>query len=252
MTNLKRRSFMGFSISMASLLLATLLIVNNVSAQTSPPPEGQYRKLETRVATTSAGKKIEVIEFFWFGCAHCNALDPALEVWLKKMPADVSFKRVHVSFGERTDIHQRLFLTLEALGLNATQNASVFTEIHAKNKKMTTREEVLAWAQSRNLDMKKFTATFDDRFTMARKQASAAQLQAAYKVDGVPHFGIDGQYITSPSIARSEAGFFNTLEYLIQITRKKNSLMNTVATATATVKQAIKKSESKNTSINNQ
>ncbi|MEY3996910.1 MAG: hypothetical protein RL344_1253 [Pseudomonadota bacterium] len=244
MTNLKRRSFVGFSVTMASLLLATLLTTNSVLAQT-PPPDGQYRKLETPVATTSAANKIEVIEFFWFGCGHCNALDPALEAWLKKTPADVSFKRIHVSFGERTDIHQRLFLTLEALGLNATQNASVFTEIHAKNKKMTTREEVLAWAQSRNLDMKKFTATFDDRFTMARKQAFAAQLQAAYKVDGVPHFGVNGQYITSPSIARSELGFFNTLNYLIQITRKKNNPATAVTTATTPVKQAIKKTESK-------
>jgi protein dithiol oxidoreductase (disulfide-forming) len=245
MTNLKRRSFMGFSVNMASLLLATLLTTNSVLAQNPPPPDGQYRKLETPVATTSAANKIEVIEFFWFGCGHCNALDPALEAWLKKTPADVSFKRIHVNFGERTDIHQRLFLTLEALGLNATQNASVFTEIHAKNKKMTTREEVLAWAQSRNLDMKKFTATFDDRFTMARKQALAAQLQAAYKVDGVPHFGVDGQYITSPGIARSELGFFNTLNYLVQITRKKNNPVTAVTTATTTVKQVIKKPESK-------
>ncbi len=244
MTNLKRRSFMGFSVSMANLVLATLLMINSLSVQASPPPEGQYRKLETRVATASGDKKIEVIEFFWFGCGHCNTLDPVLEVWLKKIPADVSFKRVHINFGEHTNIHQRLFLTLEALGLNATQNASVFTEIHAKRKKMATREEVLAWAQSRNLDMKKFTAIFDDRFTMARKQAAAAQLQVAYKVDGVPHFGIDGQYITSPSIARSESGFFNTLDYLIQITRKKNSSM-TMAAATATVKQAIKKPELK-------
>jgi protein dithiol oxidoreductase (disulfide-forming) len=245
MTNLTRRSLMSFSLSLTSLALAGALTTASFSAaaQAGAPTEGQqYRKLETRQPTSSGDKKIEIIEFFWFACPHCNALDPALEAWLKKAPADVSFKRVHVNFGtvatpdKRTDMHQRLFLTLEAMGLNAAQNSAVFTAIHADRKKLLTREDVLEWAKSRNLDMAKFTATFDDRFTMTRKQTAAFQLQAAYKVEGVPHFGVDGQYITSPAMAKSEAGFFNTLDTLIQIARKSRGTTGVTTSAKATSK----------------
>ncbi len=233
MINSKRRSLINFGLSTVSLLLSAGFTSTAALAFASPnavaapstnkgaQTDGEkYRKLDKRVATTAGDKKIEIVEFFWFGCPHCNVLDPSLEAWLKKAPADVSFKRVHISFGERTDVHQRLFLTLEAMGLNATQNGAVFTAIHSDHKKMNTRDDVLEWAKSRNLDIAKFTAIFDDRFTMMRKQAAAMQLQTAYKVDGVPYFGVDGQYVTSPAMAKSEVGFFNTLDLLIQTARK--------------------------------
>jgi protein dithiol oxidoreductase (disulfide-forming) len=229
MIHLKRRSFVNSSLSALSLAIsfngtrALAFAQPSASPTTSSSVKSngqQYQKLDKRVATTAGDKKIEIVEFFWFGCPHCNALDPLLDAWLKKAPADVSFKRVHISFGERTDIHQRLFLTLETMGLNATQNGAVFTAIHSDRKKLNTRDDVMEWAKSRNLDLAKFSAIFDDRFTMMRKQAAAAQLQAAYKVEGVPHFGVDGQYITSPSMAKSETGFFNTLDFLIQTVRK--------------------------------
>ncbi len=196
-------------------------------AQPGPQEGQQYRVLKPRNNTTAGDKKIEVLEFFWFGCPHCNSIDPSLEAWLKKAPAEVAFKKVHVSFGERTDNHQRLFLTLEALGLNATQNSAVFNAVHADRKNLNTRDGVLDWARSRNLDMAKFTATFDDSFTMSRKMKAATQLQDSYKVDGVPYFAVDGQYITSPSIAGGEAGFYATLDFLINKTRKDRGLSAT-------------------------
>lgn len=196
-----------------------------VIAQTVPTENKHYYKLETPVPTANSDKKIEVVEFFWFGCPHCSSLNSALETWVKKLPSDVSFKQVHINFGDRTDVHQRLFLTLEAMGLT-NQIPFVFTDIHANGKRMMTREEVLAWAKSRNLDLAKFTAIFDDRFTMNRKKSLVTQLQTAYKVDGVPHFGVNGQYITSPSIAKGETEFFNTLNFLIQTIRNKRVSIN--------------------------
>ncbi len=195
-------------------------------AQGGPQEGQQYRVLKPRNATTAGDKKIEVIEFFWFGCPHCNSLDPSLEAWLKKAPADVAFKRVHINFdaegssNKRTENHQRLFYTLESLGLNAAQNSAVFNAIHADRKPLNSRDNILEWAKSRNLDMAKFTAAYDDSFTLSRKMRAATQLQEAYKVDGVPYFAVDGQYITSPSIAGGEAGFYTALDFLINKTRK--------------------------------
>jgi protein dithiol oxidoreductase (disulfide-forming) len=211
-------------------------------AQSEPQEGQQYRVLKPRNATTAGDKKIEVLEFFWFGCPHCNSIDPSLEAWLKKAPAEVAFKKVHVSFGERTDNHQRLFLTLEALGLNATQNSAVFNAVHADRKNLNTRDGVLDWAKSRNLDIAKFTATFDDSFTMSRKMKAATQLQDSYKVDGVPYFAVDGQYITSPSIAGGEAGFYATLDFLVNKARKDRGL-----SAASEKKEEVKKDAKKDT-----
>lgn len=199
-------------------------------AQGAPQEGKQYRILKPRIASKAGEKKIEVIEFFWFGCPHCNALDPSLEAWLKKAPADVAFKRVHIHFGTeakpeaRTQTHQRLFYVLEMLGLNAAQNSAVFNAIHADHKQLTTRDGILEWAKSRNLDMAKFTAAYDDGFTLSRKMREASALQEAYKVDGVPYFAVDGQYVTSPSITGSEAGFYGALDFLINKTRKDRGL----------------------------
>ncbi len=219
-TLLSRRTL---ALAIASVFASTAL---PAFAQGGPQEGQQYRVLKPRVATTAGEKKIEVIEFFWFGCPHCNSLDPSLEAWLKKAPADVAFKRVHINFdaegssNKRTETHQRLFYVLESLGLNAAQNSAVFNAIHADRKRLNSRDEVSEWAKSRTLDMIKFTAAYDDSFTLSRKMRAATQLQEAYKVDGVPYFAVDGQYITSPSIASGEAGFYTALDFLINKTRK--------------------------------
>ncbi len=225
-------------------------------AQGGPQEGQQYRVLTPRIATKVGEKKIEIVEFFWFGCPHCNAIDPSLEAWLKKAPADVSFKRVHIHFGteakpdSRTQTHQRLFYVLEMLGLNATQNSAVFNAIHADRKQLTSRDGILEWAKSRNLDMAKFTAAYDDGFTLSRKMRDASALQETYKVDGVPYFAVDGQYITSPSIAKSEASFYSTLDFLINKTRKDRGISAPAAAkadekkpAKKVVKKPVKKAE---------
>ena len=237
---LSRRSL---TIAIASLFAASAM---PSWAQGGPQEGQQYRTLKPRVPTTAGEKKIEVIEFFWFGCPHCNAIDPSLEAWIKKAPADVSFKRVHIHFGTeakpepRTQTHQRLFYVLESLGLNATQNSAVFNAIHADRKALNTRDGILEWAKSRNLDMVKFTAAYDDSFTLSRKMREASALQEAYKVDGVPYFAVDGQYITSPSIAGNEMAFYSALDFLINKTRKDRG-MSAAAPAKAAAKKTVQK-----------
>ncbi len=242
MTSFLTRRTLAAAIAGLSLFAAVPAMAQNV------PQEGQqYRVIKPRNATAAGEKKIEVIEFFWFGCPHCNALDPSLEAWLKKTPADVAFKRVHINFDaegasiKRTETHQRLFITLETLGLNAAQNASVFNAIHADKKNLNTRDGVMDWAKSRNLDMAKFAAAYDDAFTMSRKMKAASQLQESYRVDGVPYFAVDGQYVTSPTIARGEGSFYETLDFLINKVRKDRGLSAPSAVAEKPAKAEAKK-----------
>lgn len=220
------------SLAIASAFASATAVFSTASrAQLVAAPAVQegvdYQKLKQRNAVGAPANKIEVIEFFWFGCPHCNSLDPQLDAWLKKAPADVAFKRVHINFDpenssiKRTEVHQRLFYTLETMGLtDAKSIGAVFNAIHADRKTLNTRDGVLEWAKTRGLDVAKFTATYDDGFNMSRKMRGASQLQEAYKVDGVPFFAIDGQYITSPSMAKGPSGFFGAMDGVIEKVRK--------------------------------
>ena len=101
---MKRRQF--------STLLATASVttVATVARAQNGPVEGvHYLKLAQRAPVSAAAGKIEVVEFFWYGCPHCNALEPALEAWIQRLPADVAFRRVPVGFSATHETHQKLF-----------------------------------------------------------------------------------------------------------------------------------------------
>ena len=253
MNTLTRRHTLAIAISTALASLSSQAYAQGPTTF-KPIKEGaDYRVLKSRVAGAADTKKIEVIEFFWYGCPHCNSLDPSLIEWLKKAPADVSFKRVHINFDaegapvKRTDTHQRLFIALETLGIIDKMTPKVFTAIHGDKKSLNSRDAVMEWAAGAGIDLPKFTAVYDDAFSMSRKMKSAAQLQDNYKVDSVPYFGIDGQYITSPSIAGGSLdNFYATLNAVIDKARQERTPVKTAEAAKKPeVKKVVKKPEAK-------
>ena len=110
------------------------------------PTEGVHYVRLAQPAPAPAGK-IEVIEFFWYECPHCNALEPALDAWARRLPDDVAFRRVPVWFREEPfGPQQRLFYTLEALGLVPTLHRKVFQAIHGERTRLRTAEDMAAFA----------------------------------------------------------------------------------------------------------
>src|SRR5262245_36652276 len=123
-----------FSAGTACVLASTALGLPGLAFAQRLPQEGKdFRALKQRAAIEAPAGKVEVVEFFWYNCPHCNAFEPQLQAWIKKLPADVAFRRVPVAF--RADFHpqQRLFYTLEALGRLDTLHAKVFHAIHFEN-----------------------------------------------------------------------------------------------------------------------
>ena len=123
-----------FSVGAACVLAtAALGLPGALLAQVKKPEEGtEYLTLDKRVGIRCAAGKVEVIEFFWYSCPHCNAFEPKLEAWIKKLPGDVVLKRVPVAFRDDFVPQQRLFYTLEALGKLDELHAKVFQAIHAE------------------------------------------------------------------------------------------------------------------------
>jgi thiol:disulfide interchange protein DsbA len=167
-------------------------------ASSSAPVEGtDYERLKTPLNLPKTGK-VEVIEFFWYGCPHCNHFEPTIEPWVAGLPADVHFRRVHVQFNARQAIHQRVWYTWEMMGLVDQMHAKTFARFHVQRKPIDSLDDMLAFARENGLDAAKVKGTWEG-FGMTTKLAQAQQLCDDYRVDGVPMIGIHGRFTTSPS-----------------------------------------------------
>jgi thiol:disulfide interchange protein DsbA len=185
---------------MRTFLLAMVagFIATSACASPAEPKNGvEYLALATP-QPTDTGKKIEVIEFFAYYCPHCNALEPKLAEWVKSQGANIAFKRVHVERGAPVAAQQRLFLTLEAMGLVDQYQGRVFDAMHKDGARLSNDEEVFAWAEKAGINRVRFIETYR-AFSMPSKINRAHELMGIYHVDRWPFIAIDGHYVTSPS-----------------------------------------------------
>ena len=215
---MNRREFSigaGCVIAVAGLGLPALL-----QAQVRPPESGtEYMTLKNRVPVEAPAGKVEVIEFFWYSCPHCNAFEPRLQAWIQKLPADVSFKRVPVAFREAFVAQQRLFYTLEAMGKVDDLHGKVFQAIHELRQPTNTEELILAWAAKQpGLDLEKFRQLFRSP-EVNNRSYRALQIQDAYGVEGVPALGIAGRYYTDGTIAGNMERALQVTDHLVAQTR---------------------------------
>jgi protein dithiol oxidoreductase (disulfide-forming) len=159
--------------------------------------------------------KIEVIEFFWYGCIHCYNLEPALESWLKTLPNDVEFRRVPAVFNERWGLDASIYYAMEALGLVDKLHRPLFDAIH-KNRLRTDNQQAFSeWLTQQGVDAKKFIETVQS-FGVRSKTRRAVQLTVAYKVDGTPAMAVHGRY-TVPA----QANVFQVVDSLVDRVRKE-------------------------------
>jgi thiol:disulfide interchange protein DsbA len=180
--------------------------------------EPRFRSLKAPAPTDAEAGKIEVIEFFWFGCPHCYTLEPLINAWAKKQPPDVVFRRQHVPFREVK--HQQLYFTLQALGQdNEKVMIAVFNAIHQQRLRMLDPKEMTEVLVPVGVDAKAFNEAFNS-FGVKTRQTRANKLADAYELDGVPAIGVNGKYLTAPSLAGSNEGALRVVDELIARERK--------------------------------
>ena len=176
---------------------ASLFAPTRASAQ-RPLVEGQdFITIEKPVDVPHDGK-IEVIEFFWYGCPHCYAFEPFIEPWAAQLPPDVHFKRVAYGFDEvLREVHQQVYCTLEAMNLVDAMHAKVYDRFHRQKKPINSEGDMLQFAREEHLDVDKVRATWRGFAVESRIRKAKATCQA-YSVDFVPLIGIQGQFLTTP------------------------------------------------------
>jgi len=215
---MQRREFSQAALAAASATSLAALPLS-VQAQGKPPAEGKDYLLLSKPAPNEApAGQIEVVEFFWYSCPHCNEFEPQLEAWAAKAPKDVSLRRVPVSFRPDFEPQQRLYYVLEAMGKLAALHKKVFYAIHVEKQTLNTADLVSAWAQKQGIDKAKFTELYNS-FPVNMKTRKATQLQEAFMVDGVPALGVDGRYYTSGSLAGTMARALTVTDHLLTLAR---------------------------------
>ena len=218
---MKRRDF-SKQLAGAGLGLTGLSLTGAVRAQGAPVEGTHFVRLSQPAPVTlpTPDKKIEVVEFFWYECPHCNAFEPQLEAWVKRLPADVAFRQVPVGFTARHQVGQKLFYALEEMGQLQALHRKIFTAIHVQNKRLSTEADITAFVAANGVDGAKFTEAFRS-FQVNTKANRARQLSDAYKIDGVPALGINGRYFTSGALAGSHERALAVADYLIDRSRQK-------------------------------
>ena len=213
---MKRREFSAA----ATVLGAGALGVPGLAFAQRRPQDGKdYRELDRKAAVEAAPGRIEVVEFFWYSCPHCNAFEPKLNAWLRNVPADVSFRRVPVAFRDDFVPQQRLFYALEAMGKLDEMHSKVFQEIHVNKQPTNRAESILAFVEKNGLDRARFTELYNSA-DVSGKARRAAQLQDMYQVDGVPAMGVAGRFYTDGELTGNMDRALQVVEYLIAEARK--------------------------------
>jgi thiol:disulfide interchange protein DsbA len=211
----------GWAISLKWLVAGVGLMAASLSvtAQEQLTEGKDYLRLKAPQAVES-GSKIEVIEFYSYGCNHCRDLEEFLGPWTKKVPSDVAFKRVPVAFQPAWANLGKIYYTLEALG-REDLTPKVFLAIHGAGVKLFEDKVFFDWAGNNGLDAKKVEEMWGS-FAINSKMNRAKTLSANYSVDSVPMLFVDGKFKVQPHLLKgSHKDVPAALDFLIAKARSE-------------------------------
>ena len=173
------------------LLLVFIFLVSSLLIAEDYQPGKHYQVLSKPIATRDP-KKIEVIEFFWFGCGHCYSLENQLNKWEKKLPVDIDFWRSPITWNEMAKTHARLFYAAEHFN-NPTIIRDTFLSIHANKRMLTSDRELQPFFASFGIAKDQYQSLFNS-FAMQNKIRRADANGLKYEIRGVPAFIVNGKY----------------------------------------------------------
>ena len=199
---------------MRSLILATILVsalsIIAVPANSSPAGFQQVPDPATRPNPT----RIQVIDFFWYGCPYCNLFEPQLEDWLDSKPDNVDFIRIPAVIRSGWSNHARAFYTAEALGLLGTLHSQLFAAIHEEDRDLNDRDELSRIFADQGIERARFEEAFNSA-AVNRKVQEAGTLTRRYGIDSVPAIVVNGQYRTNPVLAGGASRVLDAVNDLI-------------------------------------
>lgn len=169
----------------------------------------------------AAGDKIEVIEFFWYGCPHCFSFEPFIDTWQQTMPDDVEFVKLPATFNRpEVQMHAKVFFALELMGAPSAIHADIMHEMHDNHNRLATQGEMENFLAGKGVDIEALRSAMDS-FAVAVKVKRAAQLAERYGISGVPSLVVDGQYRNGN--VKSYEEMIELLDYLVDTARENRA-----------------------------
>ena len=164
---------------------------------------------------TTTGKKVEVVEMFWYGCPHCNSLEPYVNRWLKKKPANAEFVRIPAIFQPGWEPLARAYYTAEILGVLEKTHSAMFETIHEKKQRINSDEDIKKFFLQHGDSEKDFSRVFRS-FAVEAKIRRAKDMTNRYGIRGVPALIVNGKYRTGAQQAGGNAKVFKVVNFLVE------------------------------------
>ncbi|MGD8559065.1 MAG: thiol:disulfide interchange protein DsbA/DsbL [Gammaproteobacteria bacterium] len=163
---------------------------------------------------TTTDDKVEVVEMFWYGCPHCNALEPYVKRWEKKMPAEAKFVRMPAIFRPMWELHARAYYTAEILGVLDKTHSAMFAAIHQQKRRLDTQEALQKFFAEHGVSKEDFDRVFRS-FAVEAKIRRAKDMSQRYGIQGVPALVVNGKYRTGAKLAGGNANIFRVVNFLV-------------------------------------
>ena len=165
--------------------------------------------------STDSGDKIEVLEFYWYGCPHCNVFDPIIEKWLESKSKEADFKRVPAVFRPEWKVHARTYYALTVLDVVEKYHSKIFAEIHKNKKRLDTLDAITAFLVEQGINKDEFVGAYNSFAVDNMVRKAIKQLQG-YKIEGVPAMAVNGKYVVTGKNAGSYEKMLEIVDYLVK------------------------------------
>lgn len=184
----------------------------------APAQELSYQAVQPQQPTQVAPGRIEVLEFFWYGCPHCYAMEPFVEKWLQTKPADVEFIRVPGVLNKVWMAHARAYYTAQKLGVLDQVHKPLFDAMHRERREIFSEDALRDFFGEKGVKGADFDRVFKSHEIEIRIK-QAYQLAQSYRLTGVPAFVVNGKYLTSGQLAGTYDNIINTINQLVEMER---------------------------------
>ena len=204
---------------MKKLLLFLLLFVNSTFLYAADFNAGTHYKM-VQPQSTDSGDKIEVLEFFWYGCPHCLHFEPFIQSWKKTKPANVEFVRVPAIFRPEWEVQARAYYALSNMGAIEDLHVKIFEAIQKHKKRLNTMNLLADFVEKYGINKAEFIKEYNS-FSVDGMVRKAKKKQKAYKIEGVPSVVVNGKYLSSGSMSGSYDNLIKIIDHLIAKESKK-------------------------------
>lgn len=203
-------------------LSALLPMACSAAGDATEYKEGTHYKLVREAGRPGDGKRIQVAEFFWYGCGHCYAFEPVISAWAKTKASDVEFVQVPNSLGHPVGlVHAKAYYAQESLGLLPKTHQAMFDALNKERRPLSNDQQVAYYLNEVSGVMPDMLTNAINGFAVDQKVRAAEALAKQYGITSTPTVVVDGRYLVNATMAGGFPGMIKVIDFLTDKVRKE-------------------------------